>query len=511
MKQDRPARSNAIRLAIVYFVVTVLWILGSDHLANLVAQNAAQLHIIQSVKGIVFVTAMAVLVGIGAARLAAAEAARQRALMFASTDPVTQLPNARTFYAAIAAALAEDDRQCCVLVLDVRGFSRINNTFGRQTGDQALFTAGHRLRALVNANAKVARLEEDKFAVLLDDATSESAMKFANRIIDRFRQEMRVAGQSLLMDINVGFALSGDDGDHVASLLDAAELALRAAKESGRNTACRFSRELMLSRREHFHLETELRQALIDGTLALHLQPEFELASGRLVGAEALLRWMHPSRGAISPAVFIPVAEHAGLIEHVGEYVLRATCRTLSEWRRAGLPSLRVAVNIAGQQLDDERLAFYLRQAAEEWNVPLSLLEIEITETMAMRNPERALEVLAHLRSLGVTIALDDFGTGYSSLSYLLQLPVDKLKIDRSFIAGLEDDVRQSIFVRTIVALGHDLGISVAAEGIESETQHRHLLELGCDLGQGYFLARPMSTDDFERLLRKHHDNDISG
>lgn len=498
-------RVHAIRLAAAYFLITVMWILGSDHLAALLATSQAQLHYIQNIKGVLFVSVMTLLVGISAARLASAEAAHQRAVMFANIDPVTRLPNTRAFYAAIASALAEEEHESCVLLLDIRDFARINATFDRQAGDQALFNIGRRLRTLADSKTLVARLEEDTFALLLKDTTPHDAGLFADRIIDRFRQEMRVAGESVPFNVNIGYASSIDHDGHVASLLDSAELALRKSKEAGHNVAKRFSRELLHDRREHFHLETELRHALADNSLEVFLQPQYELASGRLVSAEALLRWTHRERGPISPSVFIPVAEHSGLIDHIGEYVLRKVCSTLHEWRAAGLPALRVAMNIGGRQLDDQRFGLFIVEAAREWNVPLSSLEVEITETMAMNNPERALEVLDHLRSIGVSITLDDFGTGYSSLSYLLQLPVDNLKIDRSFIAGLETDRRQLVFVRTLVTLGRDLGIGVVAEGIETEAQRDQLRDLGCNLGQGYLLGRPMDTGAFRELLRDSH------
>lgn len=502
-RERRRTRANAIRLAGAYLAITVAWILGSDYLAALIARDAAELSLIQNIKGLFFVTVMTLLVGMSATRLARAEAARQRALVFASTDPVTQLPNTRAFYASVADALAQTERQYAVMLIDFRDFARINATFGHQTGDQALFSIGRRLRALAGANGTVARLEEDKFAVLLPVSSPADATLFADRCIDRFRDETRVAGQTLLLTVNVGYALSDADNRHVAGLMDAADLALRTAKETGHNSAYRFSSELIRSQREHFHLEAELRSALTEERVEVHLQPQFALDTGALESAEALLRWTHPERGLISPAVFIPVAERSGLIDRIGEYVLNAACRMIATWHQEGLAPVRIAVNIAGHQLDDQRLGFFIRQAAKTWNVPLSSLEIEITESMAMRNPERAVEVLRHLRELGVTIALDDFGTGYSSLSYLLQLPVNKLKIDRSFIERLDTDQRQRRFVRALVALGHDLGMRVVAEGIETETQRELLRSFGCDLGQGFLLGHPMNGDAFSRLL--HH------
>jgi diguanylate cyclase (GGDEF)-like protein len=497
----RMARRGAIRLALAYFLLATAWILGSDHLAALLARSAEQLRWIQSVKGVAFVAAMTVVVGLSAWRLLRAEAARQQALALAATDPVTRLPNARAFYAALARELTGVNMRCVLMLVDFRNFARINATYGRDAGDQALFNIGRRLLAAAGENAQVARLEKDKFALLTRDAGREHIETLTRQIAERFRGEMRVGGHSLLLDMNIGYALAPEDGADVAALLDAADLALRAAKHAGHGTSERFRRELQQTQQESFHLEGELRQALNERALDVQFQPQFELASGALVGAEALLRWTHPVRGPISPAVFIPVAESSGLIDRVGEFVLDRVCHAMQEWRRAGLPVLRVAVNVAGHQLDDERLGFFITHAASEWDVPLSSLEVEITETMAMRNPEQAVDVLSRLRALGVTIALDDFGTGYSSLSYLLQLPVDKLKIDRSFVDGIDREPSRHSFVRALIGLGRDLGIRVVAEGVETETQRDALRELGCELGQGFLLGRPVPLDEFTRLL----------
>lgn len=496
------ARQTGIRLALLYFVVATLWILLGDHVALALAGSPEQLVLIQSVKGMVFVVAMTLFVGLATTRLARAEAERQRAQMFALTDPVTQLPNARAFYDALATEISHhDDAHCAILLIDFRDFSRINNSFGRPVGDQALYNIGRRLRALANRNQQVTRLEEDKFAVLLSIDDTDTPKKFADRIIERFHEDLRIAGQPLPLNLNVGYACYPEDGDNVAALLDAAELALKTAKDAGHNTAMRFRGALLQSRREHFHLETELRLALNQRGLSLNLQPQYELATGKLVGAEALVRWHHAERGLISPAIFIPVAEQSGLIDRVGEYVLDSACRALSQWQEQRLPPIKLAVNVAGHQLDDQRLGFFLMQASEEWDVPLHALEVEVTESMAMQNPEQAVEVLAHLRQMGISVALDDFGTGYSSLSYLLRLPVDKLKIDRSFISELPGNQQQLAFVRTLVSLGKDLGVTLVAEGIETEPQRELLLELGCHLGQGYLLGRPMEVDRFSALL----------
>lgn len=497
------ARKTGIKLALLYFVVATTWILLGDRIALAMASSPEQLAVLQSAKGVFFVIITTMMVGVAATRLMRAEAERRLAQTFALTDPVTQLPNARAFYDALATEISHhEDVHCALLLIDFRDFSRINNSFGRPVGDQALFNIGRRLRALANRNHQVTRLEEDKFAVLLatdDDPTAPAG--FADKIIERFNEDMRIAGQPLPLDLNIGYACYPEDGDNVAALLDAAELALKTAKDAGHNTAMRFRGALLQSRREHFHLESELRLALNERGLSLNLQPQYELATGKLIGAEALVRWHHRERGLISPAIFIPVAEQSGLIDRVGEYVLDSACRALSQWREQELPSIKLAVNVAGHQLDDQRLGFFLMQAAEEWDIPLSALEIEVTESMAMQNPEQAVEVLAHLRQMGISVALDDFGTGYSSLSYLLRLPVDKLKIDRSFISELPGNQQQLAFVRTLVGLGKDLGVTLVAEGIETEAQRELLLELGCHLGQGYLLGRPMEVENFSALL----------
>lgn len=500
---DRAALRIAVKLALGYFLVAAAWILGSDHLVAAIASGPSQLERLQTFKGLGFVVIMTVLVGVSAARLTRAENARERALLFATTDPVTRLPNATALYRTLAGHV--DERAAFALLLvDFRDFARINNVLGWQAGDQALYVAGQRLREAAGERALVTRAEGDKFAVLLPDMDAGSAEAAAQRICEAFRPEIRVNGQGFLLEAGVGFAVHPDDGAGVAPLMDAAELALQEAKAPGGDAVRRFSRTLLQSRREQFHLEAELRQALADDALDIHLQPQYRLSDGRLVGAEALARWTHPERGPISPAVFIPVAEQSGLIERISAFVFARACRTLRGWQDARLPGPRIAVNVAGHQLDHGRISFHLQRAADEHGVALSMLEVEITETMAMRDPDRAVELLGQLRALGVTVALDDFGTGYSSLNYLMKLPIDKLKIDRAFISRLEQDHRQCCFTRTLVRLGRDLGLQVVAEGIETEAQRRRLCELECDLGQGFLLGRPMPVDAFTELLARN-------
>src|SRR5690606_6308967 len=501
------ARRAGIKLGIAYFVIAAAWVLLSDRAVEFLAGSAQSLAFLQSFKGVAFVAVMAVLLGGYAARLQRVESARLREQLLASFDPVTRLPISHSFYEELAEQLRHCEQsggRCAVMLLDFRDFARINDGFGRAAGDQVLQNVARRLQALPRAPEVIARLEKDKFALIIEDADdADVPAAIAEEIGVAFRREMTVDDNVVLLDYNISYAIYPEDGDSVSALIDAAELTLRAAKRIGANVAERFRPSLLHTRRRHFHIESELRHALNHQGLSLHLQPQFDLASNALIGAEALARWTHADHGPISPGVFIPVAEQTGLIDRISEFVMDRVCQALHEWRGRGLPEITVAVNVAGHQLDDGRLGFFLQKAAEEWNAPLHQLEIEVTESMAMRDPDQAVDGLSRLREMGVSIALGDFGTGYSSLSHLLRLPVNKLKIDRSFITDLPENRQQLGFVRTMVALGDELGVTLLAEGIETDAQRQHLLAIGCRHGQGFLLGRPMEIDAFADLLAR--------
>ena len=289
-------------------------------------------------------------------------------------------------------------------------------------------------------------------------------------------------------------------------LVSWADAALERAKRERINRLVEFDPSLERNRSEQFAIEMELRSALQKGELDVHFQPQVRLADGSVRGAEALVRWPHPVKGMISPGVFIPVAEQTGLIDDVGAYVIERSLEKLAGLTTDGYGDLLFSINAAGHQLDSGALPRLLEKAANRWNLPLDHIEIEVTETMALKKPEDSIRYLQELRDLGVSIALDDFGTGVSSLQYLLDLPVDVLKIDRSFISGLQDDPRKARFVRTIIDLGQDLDLHIVAEGVETEGERQLLGEMGCHVAQGFLLARPMASGAFRQWIEARRE-----
>lgn len=498
----RHALSSAFIVAVLYLVVSLGWILFSDAAVLAIADNATEIGQLQNIKGIGFVTVMSVLLGVIIYRLVAFRTDRERVSALMSRDPVTRLLNLYAFSEQLRQAVARN-RPFSVIVVDVAGFAGINASLGRDRGDQVLSTLGGRLRRGLGDECTVARLQADTFGVIAPPADANpSGVELADGLVGGLGSDLNVDGKFVELKITAGVAEFPDDGDSVAQLMDAADIALRRTRMPGARRAARYESAWQKARTEHFLLETELRDALRRRQLEVHFQPQFDLATSRLSGAEALLRWMHPEQGEISPQRFIPVAEQTGLIDQLTEFVLDAVCRQMRGWIDEGLEPVPVGVNIAGHQLGDLQLGVYVRDAVERHGVPFRLLQIEITERLAVRDPERGIELLNALRTLGVTIALDDFGTGYSSLQYLLELPVDVLKIDRGFIADLAHNPQRARFVKAIIELGRDLGMIVVAEGVETAEQHALLHALGCDFAQGYLLGRPVPAAAFRAQLR---------
>lgn len=504
-QQRRRALASACKLAAVYLVISLAWILFSDAAVLMLTDDPEQLNRLQNAKGVAFVTVMALLLGLTVYRQVVSRIDSERANALMSTDPVTHLPNTLGFTEALSEAIAHR-KPFSVIVLDVAGFAGLNATLGRERGDQILSVLAGRLRRLLADDHVVARLQADTFAVLTP-ANSEhaSGLALAEGVVAGLGSDLRVGETPVQLKVTAGVSEFPQDGDSVARLMDAADIALQRTRLPGARGVARYDANWRKARTESFLLENELREALRRRQLGMVLQPQFDLVTGRLAGLEALARWTHPTQGEISPARFIPVAEASGLIDQISEFILDSVCRQLREWMDQGLAPVPVGVNIAGHQLGDLQLGVFVRDAAERHRVPFELLQIEITESLAVRDPERGIELLNALRELGVTIALDDFGTGYSSLKYLLELPVDVLKIDRSFVADVHGSEHRRRFVKVIVDLARDLGIRTIAEGVETREQKARLQELGCDIAQGYLLGRPMAAHAVRELLHDVH------
>jgi diguanylate cyclase (GGDEF)-like protein len=426
--------------------------------------------------------------------------ARIRSLAF--NDPLTGLPNRTRFFdllAVHAASRPDHDRSFAVLMLDLDRFKPVNDTHGHAAGDTILRMVAERLQAVLQDGDVVARLGGDEFAILqLSAATPAAAEAVAKRAVEAigFRPFM-FSGQAIHLGASVGFAWAPEDGSVPAELLRDADLALYAAKAEGKGTFRRYSPALSERSHERRILEAGLRHAISEGHLELHYQPVVDAHSRRVICAEALVRWRHPSRGLIAPTEFIGLAEETGLILPLGEWVLRTACAEAVTWP----DGISVAVNLSPAQFRDPALADVIQSALESAALPPGRLELEITEGVLLMNEARTLQTLSQLRASGIRISMDDFGTGYSSLSYLRKFPFDKIKIDRSFVQQVPSDVGSVAIIRAVVGMGISLGMSVTVEGVETEQQFDFLKVEGCDQIQGYYVSEPLERKAFASFM----------
>jgi diguanylate cyclase (GGDEF)-like protein len=431
----------------------------------------------------------------------------ERLAFLAQFDPLTGLPNRALLFDRFGQMIVQAKRhgsQLGVLFVDLDEFKLVNDSLGHAAGDELLREIARRVQGAVRSGDTVARIAGDEFAIVLGDlARIEDAGFVAQKILDRLAAPLTVAGHELFITASIGAAAFPSDGDNAEALLGAADAAMYRAKQSGRNAFQFFTQEINQRTRARALLGAELRRALERDEFQLVYQPKFELRSDRLSGAEALLRWRHPQRGMVSPAEFIPVLEESGLIVQVGEWVLRRACRDVKAWCEAGLPVLPVAVNLSARQFRQQDLSARIRALVRASAVDPALIELEITESHLMQDPDHAIRSMQALTDAGIRIAIDDFGTGYSSLAYLTRFPLSALKIDRSFVAGVLHKAGDATIVRTIVEMAHTLGFSVIAEGVENEGQKEFLRSLGCEQAQGFLLARPMPGEDVVRLLAR--------
>ena len=434
-------------------------------------------------------------------------AAEERIRQLACQDALTGLPNRFLFADRLKLALSRAEREGTSLAihcLDLNDFKGVNDTLGHAVGDDLLCQVAGRLAAAMRASDTVARLGGDEFAVIQAPIqAAEEASNLAKRLIAIVGAAYRVDDHEVFTSTSVGIVISPDNGHSPEELLRLADTALYQAKEQGRGHYQFFSSAMQENLRLRKELERDLREAVGGDQFSLDFQPQTCLRSGRLLGAEALLRWNHPERGRVPPDMFIPIAEDIGQILAIGRHVLLAACREASRWIDLGAETMRVAVNLSPAQFAYQDLLETVCWALAEANLPGHHLELEITETMLMRDREATIKTLQDLSNLGISLALDDFGTGYSSLSYLRRFRIDKIKIDRSFVADVPSDPDGVTLVQSIVTLGHSLGLRVAAEGVESEAQYDFLVQQGCDEAQGYLLSKPMAAHEFCELVRQ--------
>ncbi|MGI4826656.1 MAG: putative bifunctional diguanylate cyclase/phosphodiesterase [Janthinobacterium lividum] len=416
-------------------------------------------------------------------------------------DLLTGLPNRAHLLATLEDRLKELEGNIAVLYVDLDRFKAVNDSFGHLFGDRLLVRVASQLRTIGDSNDLLARLGGDEFVILTSSNDGSIVTEKAAAVVKLLQEPIRLEGRLLYLTASVGIVF-GKSGACSEDLLRDADCAMYAAKHQGKNQLQVFDLAMHQETREALSFETDLRQAIADRNLTLHYQPIWSAGTQDLIGMEALSRWTHLTRGVVSPADFIPVAEETGLIIELGAQVLREACSQIQTWNRAYGLSLSVSVNLSARQLTDPHLLEGIREVLAECNLPATLLKLEVTESVLLRELDSVGKVLAELRQLGIQISLDDFGTGYSSLAYLLKLPFDVVKVDRSFVQALDQDPRRSNIVRTIIDLAHSLEKQVVAEGVETWKEREALEEMGCDLLQGYLLSKPLSSEQMDTLLR---------
>jgi len=437
--------------------------------------------------------------------VSAARAAAQQMVHFAQHDFLTGLPNRMLLNDRVGRAIVAARRhkkKVAVLFLDLDGFKHINDSLGHPIGDKLLQSVAHRLVGCVRETDTVSRQGGDEFVVLLSEVEcSEDVVTTAGRMLQSVAAAHSIEQHDLQINSSIGVSVYPDDGVDAETLVKNADTAMYQAKEDGRQSYRFFKPAMNVRAVERQSIEGSLRRALERQEFALHYQPKIDLATGAITGAEALIRWMHPTRGAISPAQFIPVAEDCGLMLPIGTWVFREACQQARAWAAAGLPTMTMAVNVSAMEFRDEYFLRGLLAILNETGMDPTSLELELTESVLMKRAESAASTLQTLREIGVQVAVDDFGTGYSSLSYLSKFPIDALKIDQSFVRRLNSSEHDAIIVKAVIGMARSLKLRVVAEGVETLEQLAFLRAHHCDEAQGYYFSRPVPPQQFAKLL----------
>lgn len=425
----------------------------------------------------------------------------------ASHDVLTGLPNRMLFRDRLRRAMRDSNRSPClatVMLIDLDRFKNINDTLGHHWGDELLRAVADRITACVRETDTVARLGGDEFGIVLHSVVHQrDAGRVAGKILQALRAPVELQGHRLFVTASIGIAIYPNDGDTVDELLVEADVAMYQAKDTGKNNYQYYSRELNRNAQDQLDLESSLRYAMERKEFSLVYQPQIDLRNGKLCGVEALLRWQHGGRGMVPPDRFVPLLEETGLIVSVGEWVLKQACQQCRRWLDEGFADMSVSVNLSARQVAAGLLPDTVARALQEANLPAECLELELTESLLMQDVENTRKVLDEISRMGVRLSIDDFGTGYSSLAYLKRLPVQSLKIDRSFVMDMINDRDDLVIVQSTVDLGHNLGLEVVAEGVENQESLDQLQQLGCDYAQGYHLSRPLPVAELTDWLQR--------
>jgi diguanylate cyclase (GGDEF)-like protein/PAS domain S-box-containing protein len=435
-------------------------------------------------------------------------------------DHLTQLPNRHLLKDRLQQAISsakQYDRIVGILFLDLDNFKRINDTLGHDHGDKLLLNVADRLQGYIRNSDSIARLEVergdttiarlggDEFTILLTEIKHiKDAAKVAQRILDLFSEPFAIESHEVFITTSIGISVYPDDGETVDTLLKHADTAMYHAKEQGRNNYQFYRESMNITTIERLDLESKLRKALDRKEFVLHYQPQLDTKTKKIIAVEALIRWMHPDKGMMSPMTFIPVAEETGLIIPMGEWILRTACNQNIAWQQAGLPSIRVTVNISSVQFSQKNFVEMVDKILKESGLNPQYLELELTESILMQATDTAVTTLKELKSLGIRLSIDDFGTGYCSLNYLKSFPIDTLKIDRSFVRDLSTSQEDKAIIHAMIALGHTLNLDVIAEGVETMQQFEYLSEKGSDAVQGFLFSKPLPNDSFKAFFRQN-------
>ena len=441
------------------------------------------------------------------------KAAEARMLHLAHHDSLTGLPNRTLLADRLAVAIGHarrDGSKVGVLLLDLDHFKTINDSLGHHIGDELLEAVASRLRACLRDSDTAARLGGDEFVIALSNLHSTGdAERIAEKVLAAFTEPFVIEGHSLHVGTSIGISMFPGDGEDPAALLQAADIAMYSAKEGRRAKWQVYSKELSAAAQRWHTLSNDIHGARARGELVIHYQPQLAVDTGALAGAEALLRWQHPTEGLISPALFIPLLEERGLIAEVGRWVLESACRQCAAWKAEGRPAIRVAVNVSPRQFYQDDIVATVRNALRAADLEPHWLELELTETLTLDESETTLRIMEELKAMGVRLSLDDFGTGWSSLSYLKRFPLDRIKIDRSFVRDLTTQSSSAAIVHSILSLARSLGLDCVAEGVETAEQLSHLQRELCSEFQGFLYSQAIPAEEVSQLLRARDEQDI--
>lgn len=411
-------------------------------------------------------------------------------------DPLTSLPNRVFFNEILNKAISQAKRHnnlLAIMIINIDDFRTTNNLYGQEIGNLVLKELSTRFQQALRAGDTIARLNGDEFIILLDNINDPKfASPVAEKILNLCTQSIQIQNKTIFITASIGIAIFPNDGDALQQLESRADTSMYKAKRLGGNLYQYYQHDLDLAAREHVKLENALRQAVLNHEFVLYYQPQLNLSDGNIRSVEALIRWNHPEFGLMSPEKFISLAEETDLIKPIGEWAIREACKTNKSWQEAGYDPVVVAVNISPKQFLHENLSLIIKRTLTEFNLKPRYLEIEITESVVLEDMKRVVQKLNELHQLGVRISIDDFGTGYTSINYLKQFPLNALKIDQTFIRGIPESANDEAIISSIISLGHNLGLEVIAEGVETTEQIQYLANQKCDFIQGYFLSRPL-------------------